>query len=58
MSAVIDIKSKDHHLVVSRANSNVKFWKGDYLLQVHGVRIILQINVKKAKLLRLGISKD
>ena len=30
-SAVIDVKSKDHHLVVSRVNLKLKFWKGNYL---------------------------
>ena len=28
---VIDVKSKDHRLVVSRVNLELKFWKGDYL---------------------------
>ena len=31
-SGVIDVKSKDHHLVVSRVNLKLKFRKGNYLL--------------------------
>ena len=30
-SAVIDVKSKDHHLVVSKVNLKLKFRKGNYL---------------------------
>ena len=30
-SAVIDVKSKDHHLAVSRVNLKLKFQKGNYL---------------------------
>ena len=36
-SAVIDLKSKDHHLVVSRVNLKWKFWKGNYLLDSYYV---------------------
>ena len=30
-SAVIDVKSKDHHLVVSKVNLKLKFRKGSHL---------------------------
>ena len=30
-SAVIDVKSKDHHLLVSRVNLKLKFRKDNYL---------------------------
>ena len=32
-SAVIDIKTKDHHVVVSWVNLKLKFWNGNYLLE-------------------------
>ena len=31
-SAFIDVKSKDHHLVVPGVNLKLKFWRGNYLL--------------------------
>ena len=37
-SAVIDVKSKDHHLVMSRVNLKLKFWKGNYLPESYDVR--------------------
>ena len=30
-SAVINFKSKDDHLIVSKVNLKLKFWKGNYL---------------------------
>ena len=36
-SVVIDVKSKDHHLVVSKVNLKLKFWKGDYLPESYDV---------------------
>jgi hypothetical protein len=34
-SAVIDVKSKDHHLVVSRVNLKLKYEKGSYLSGIY-----------------------
>ena len=36
-SAVTDVKSKDHHLVVSRVNLKLKLRKGNYLLGSYDV---------------------
>ena len=36
-SAVIDVKSTDHHLVVSRVNLKLKFWKENYLPRKYDV---------------------
>ena len=30
----MDVKSKDHHLIVSRNNLKLKFWKGNYSREV------------------------
>ena len=37
MSAVIDIKSKDRHLIVSMVNLKLKFRKGNYLSRSYDV---------------------
>ena len=37
MSAAIDMKNKDNHLVTFRVNLKVKFRKDSYLLKSYGV---------------------
>ena len=46
-SAVIDVKSKDHHLVVSKVNLKLKFWKGNYLPESCDVGRLQDENLRK-----------
>ena len=46
-SAVIDVKSKDHHLVVSKVNSKLKFRKGNYLPESYDVGRLQDENLKR-----------
>ena len=45
--AVFDVKNKDHHLVVSRVNLKLKFWKGNYLLGSYDVGRFLNENLRE-----------
>ena len=36
-STTIDVKCKDYHVVGSRVNLKLKFWKGNYLLGIYDV---------------------
>jgi len=45
--AVIDVKSKDNHLVVSRVNLKLKFWKSNYLLGSHDIRRLQDENLRE-----------
>ena len=46
-SAVIDVKSKDQHLVVSKVNLKLKFRKGNYLPGSYGIGRIQDENLKE-----------
>ena len=46
-SAVIDVKSKDHRLVVSKVNLKLKFWKGNYLLGSYDVGRVQDENFRE-----------
>ena len=46
-SAVIDVKSKDRHLVVSRVNLKLKFRKSNYLLGSYDVSRIPEENLRE-----------
>ena len=46
-SAVIDIKSKDHHRVVPSVNLKLKFRKGSYLRGGYDVDILQDENLGK-----------
>ena len=46
-SAVIDVKSKDHHLVVSKVNLKLKFRKGNSLLESYDVGKLQDENLRK-----------
>ena len=45
--AVVDVRSKDHHLVASTVNLRLKFWKGNYLPGRYDVGRLLDENFKK-----------
>ena len=46
-NGAIDVKSKDHHLAVSRVNLKQKFRKGDYLPRSCDVVILQVVNLRK-----------
>ena len=46
-SAVIDVKSKDHHLVVSKVNLKLKFQKGNSLPESYDVGRLQDENLRK-----------
>ena len=46
-SAFIDVKSKDHHLVVSKVNLKLKFRKSNYLPKSYDVGKIQDENLRK-----------
>ena len=46
LSAVIDVKSKYHHLVVSKVNVKLKFQKGNYLPGSYGVGRLQDENLR------------
>ena len=46
-SAVTDVKSKDHHLIVSRTNLKLKFRKGNYLLGSYDVNRLHDENLRE-----------
>ena len=46
-STVIDVKSKDHHLVVSRVNLKLKFRKGNYLPRSYDVGRLQDKNLRE-----------
>ena len=41
------LRSKDHHLVVSRVNLKLKFWKGNYLLGNYDVGRLQDENLRE-----------
>ena len=45
-SAVINLKGKDHHLVVSKVNLKLKFWKSNYLPGSYGFGRLQDKNLK------------
>ena len=45
--AVTDVKSKDHHLVVSRVNLKLEFWKGKYLAKNYDISRIQDENLRE-----------
>jgi hypothetical protein len=47
MSAAIDVKSKDYHLVVSRVNLKLKCWKGNYLQENYDVGRLQEENLRE-----------
>ena len=46
-SAVFDVESKDHHLVVSKINLKLKFRKGNYLPESYDVGRLQDENLRK-----------
>ena len=46
-SAVIDVKSKDQHLVLSKANLKLKFRKGNYLPESYDVGRLQDENLRE-----------
>ena len=46
-SAVIDVKSKYHHQVVSKSNLKLKFWKGNYLLGIYDIGRLQDRNLRE-----------
>ena len=47
MSAVIYVKSKNRHLIVSRVNLKLKFQKGNHLAEVYDVSRLQDENLRE-----------
>ena len=45
--AVVDVKSNDHHLVVSRVKIKVRFWKDNYLPGSHDIGKLQDLNLRE-----------
>ena len=56
--AVIDVKSKEHHLVVSKVNLKSMFWKGNYLPESYDVGRFQDENLRKTFQEQLNIKLE